>query len=263
MADQLSSRACIRVLLVLSCVMPAVGAALVWPVAARSSLLPFWLAPTLTILAGLAALATAGAAVLLSKEWQRTARRLDDVERARLDVEHMAFHDGLTGLLNRRALENELSRLAQVTASGGKPFALHVLDLDDLKGINDRYGHVAGDRVLAALADRLHRSVRDGDTVARIGGDEFVVLQPGATVETAATLARRLSAAVAEPLTVGGHVLTATVSVGTAFSDDDPCTTDLIQRADQSLYVQKARRRTRIRSVTRMAEALPAPHRGS
>lgn len=120
------------------------------------------------------------------------ARLTESVKRAHQSVAQMAITDPLTGLPNRRhfteCLEKELSR----KSADGLPFALLVLDLDGFKEINDRYGHDEGDRVLTLVAATLKGAVRESDTVARIGGDEFIVLLPGAPMEGAMAVAEHI-----------------------------------------------------------------------
>ena len=117
-------------------------------------------------------------------------------ERGRSALAHRATHDQLTGLINRQELHHRLTT-ALGHASGGGP-VVHFLDLNGFKPINDRYGHAAGDRVLAEVARRLRATVRATETVARLGGDEFVVLSP--TVAEAAGLTKRLRQAITEPI---------------------------------------------------------------
>jgi PAS domain S-box-containing protein len=94
-------------------------------------------------------------------------------------LKEMAFHDSLTGLANRSLLEEHIDRAIARARRSGELLAVHYIDLDGFKPVNDQYGHAAGDEVLCEVARRFNRCVRDGDVVARVGGDEFVVLQSG------------------------------------------------------------------------------------
>ena len=178
----------------------------------------------------------------VAAELRRHDRRFRVVEHARRRVEHEADHDPLTGLANRRRLLRELrARLAAARAEG-VAIAVHLLDLDGLKGINDRFGHAAGDEVLRRVAVALEESVRDTDLVGRLAGDEFVIVQADATAVCATALARRIAAAISRPIrVVDGSVIVASVSVGWALAGadgDTPAT--LLAVADRRLYADKA-----------------------
>src|SRR5678815_515307 len=114
------------------------------------------------------------------------------VGRILTDLRYRSRHDGLTGLLNRRAMEETLLAQMQRSRRTGEPFAVLMLDLDHFKTINDRHGHAAGDRALKHTAAALKAELREVDAVGRFGGEEFLVLMPGATVETALPVAERL-----------------------------------------------------------------------
>jgi diguanylate cyclase (GGDEF)-like protein len=162
---------------------------------------------------------------------------------ARRALEHRALHDPLTNLPNRELLLDRLTvalarRVRQDTAVG-----VIFIDLDDFKQINDAHGHVVGDEVLVSIAQRLQSEVRDGDTVARYGGDEFVVLcEDLVSEQTAGPLARRLEAAIAQPVTAGGRLLGVSASIGVVV-EGDPATEPeaLLARADAEMYRHKRR----------------------
>ena len=166
--------------------------------------------------------------------------------RSEARVRHMAMHDGLTGLYNRRAFveiaERELARARRAAS----PTAALMIDLDHFKRINDAHGHAAGDRVLAEFAARLRAAVRSADVPGRYGGEEFCVLLPGAGLEEACAAAERIRAAVcAQPL--GGLAQAVTVSVGVAGSPcSDRTLDDLLARADAALYQAKRNGRNRV-----------------
>lgn len=153
-------------------------------------------------------------------------------------LEGAARRDPLTGLANRRALFERLGE----GASG----ALLFCDLDHFKPVNDQYGHRAGDEVLRQVAQRIEAAVRATDTVARTGGDEFVVLAPGIDPEQAAALAQRIRAAVAEPTEVDGITLQVGVTIGVAHAAD-VLSEATLNGADQALMNAKARDRGTVR----------------
>ncbi len=161
-------------------------------------------------------------------------------QRQKLDA--LAFFDELTGLPNRRLLED---RLAQAIAHAQREktvFAVHFYDLDGFKAINDTYGHLRGDEVLRIIAHRIERVTRDVDTIARVGGDEFVVVQPDVNSRDDATiLARRLREAIAKPLVLEGCEHRVTASGGIAFFGNDGRDAHaLLAQADAALYRVKA-----------------------
>jgi diguanylate cyclase (GGDEF)-like protein len=160
-------------------------------------------------------------------------------EQVRAALAHRATHDQLTGLVNRQELHVRLAAaLRQPTGAGP---VVHFLDLNGFKPINDRYGHAAGDYVLAEVARRLRTAVRDTDTVARLGGDEFVVISEAAGDTTVIT--ERLRAAVTEPLRYQDQHLRVGVSIGHAAAADltDPTSDTLLAAADATMYREKDR----------------------
>ena len=161
-------------------------------------------------------------------------------------LRHMAMFDALTELYNRRAFlqlsERELAR----SQRAGVPTAALMLDLDRFKAVNDRYGHVAGDRVLAEFADRVRRAVRLADLPGRYGGEEFCVLLPGLGLEEARVIAERIRRAV-DVAPLGGLPGVTTVSIGVTACPDSACPIDsLLARADEALYAAKADGRNRV-----------------
>ena len=148
----------------------------------------------------------------------------------------LARQDHLTGLANRLALSEAFAR--EVKASGAETVAVHCLDLDRFKQVNDQYGHPTGDLLLKQVAERLHSITRSRDVVARLGGDEFVVLQTGAGREgDAERLARRIVRCLGEPYIIDGKRLSIGASVGFAVSAE--CGDDfaqLLECADRALY---------------------------
>jgi diguanylate cyclase (GGDEF)-like protein len=159
-------------------------------------------------------------------------------------LEWEATHDSLTGLTNRRAFVEGVHR----RVSEGDAGAVFYLDLDDFKAVNDRYGHLTGDRMLAAAGERLRASARPDDVVARLGGDEFAVFCPGLQDESAAEeRARRFIAALSDPITVDGVSAVVGASVGVALTDDCAPIDALLARADAELLVAKAEGKGRAR----------------
>lgn len=148
--------------------------------------------------------------------------------------------DPLTGLFNRNALEQRLAELdgAPCDAEGGRSHALLLCDLDHFKQVNDRLGHAAGDAVLQDVADAMRASLRAGDSIYRIGGEEILVVLPGASEEDAVGVAERLRQAVRRCRPGGVGV---TISIGAAVTKPSVVNTDdLVARADAALYSAKA-----------------------
>ncbi|MEM7341929.1 MAG: diguanylate cyclase [Actinomycetota bacterium] len=166
-----------------------------------------------------------------------------DRERLRAHLEHEAFHDSLTGLLNRRGLRHRIDDLLAQPGGEDEPLLVLYLDLDGFKAVNDRHGHEAGDRVLVAVAERLDEVVPVGSLVARMGGDEFMVVVSGAAEDAGARLGAEVKARIAEPVVDGARQLTVGASVGLA--SGAPGATgfeQLIRGADSAAYYAKANR---------------------
>jgi diguanylate cyclase (GGDEF)-like protein/PAS domain S-box-containing protein len=172
--------------------------------------------------------------------WVATHEDVTEERRIQARIAHMAGHDSLTDLPNRVLLGDKLEA-ALVHANRGAMLALHFMDLDDFKGINDTLGHSVGDRLLQALAQRLRGSVRETDTVGRLGGDEFAIIQAGIEgPDEAAVLARRLIETLEEPFELDGHQVEVQMSIGIALAPSDGGTADqLLRNADLALYRAK------------------------
>jgi len=181
-----------------------------------------------------------GTDVTAARSW--TEERVAAEERLR----HMADHDALTGLFNRRRFEEELERHIAHGARYGMGGALLMLDLDDFKQINDGHGHRAGDRVLTAVAAVLRNRLRASDVVARFGGDEFAVLIPVGGALEAEELAELLAAAVHRDVPTPSGPLSA--SVGIALLEQSSTSDEILSRADDAMYAEKRNGR-RLRSV--------------
>jgi diguanylate cyclase (GGDEF)-like protein len=172
------------------------------------------------------------------------------LENARLHrmVERQALVDGLTGLANRRHLDQELaSDLARAERAGGS-VALILADLDDFKAVNDRYGHACGDVVLREFATLMHEVVREGDTAGRWGGEEFALLLPDTDVEGAGRVAERLRRALETQVILSpeGQPLRVTVSLGVAGYPEAGGRTELVEAADEALYRAKRAGKNRV-----------------
>jgi diguanylate cyclase (GGDEF)-like protein len=192
---------------------------------------------------------------LLSEvNWQQRLRTLQGA-RSALDFERLqrtsqiatqaAREDPLTGLGNRRALEEALAALAQDPAVGTQQHSLVLIDLDEFKSVNDRYGHLAGDEVLRAVGRALRASARNTDLLIRLGGDEFVVLAAGATKAEGAALAARIHQAIdATDWEALGHRLHVHASIGLGATSGPTLVRDLLGAADASMYAEKRRHPT-------------------
>ncbi len=153
-------------------------------------------------------------------------------------------HDGLTGLLNRKRFLDRLGHAQACVSQRGGGLAVLFVDVDDFKTINDGLGHDTGNEVLIAVAARLREAVGADDTVARVGGDEFAALVGGvATRADAAAIAERVVAAFAQPVSAGGHMVSASVSVGAVLSTPGEPRELLLRNADLAMYVAKRRRK--------------------
>jgi diguanylate cyclase (GGDEF)-like protein len=161
---------------------------------------------------------------------------------AKHDLARLARSDALTGLPNRLLLREAFQPSVKSSATTGRPLAIHYLDLDGFKAINDSYGHPAGDAVLREVAKRLNQTVRAGDTVSRLGGDEFLIIQVGVEHwSEAEMLARRTIKNLSAPYVVEGQEMRISVSVGIAMSPEFGTDLErLIACADAAQYKSKS-----------------------
>jgi len=166
----------------------------------------------------------------------------EEVRKANSTLEILALHDPLTGLANRRLLTDRISASMANARRNGQAMAVLCLDLDGFKQVNDTLGHDAGDTLLQLIAGLLGAEVRQEDTAARVGGDEFVVaLWNAGSPRDVETVASKLIEAVARPHRIGSHVVKVTTSVGVAvFPEHGVDAATLLKSADDALYAAKS-----------------------
>lgn len=182
---------------------------------------------------------------LLNQELeQRVIDRTTQLQDANKQLEFQALHDALTRLPNRVLFHDRLNNVLLAAYRSKEPFAVVGLDLDLFKEINDTLGHQAGDRVLQHVADACVRVLRDSDTVARMGGDEFALLLPKVTdIESALRVCERVLAAIKMPLKIGERTVEVNASLGVAlFPTDGEEIADLISRSDTAMYEAKQKK---------------------
>ena len=200
-----------------------------------------WMSAAIRIPAGESGTATAVVSAL---------RDVQDEVQAQQRLSYLASHDDMTGLVNRAELLRRLSLVLRAAprmdAGATSQFALLFCDLDNLKGINDQYGHAAGDQVIIELAARIRSQVGGNDVVARIGGDEFVVLLPEVhDPDAAQQVAAAIQDVVTEPVTLAGAEIGFSLSIGLAHSQPGDTPDQLLARADRLLYSAKQAGRNR------------------
>lgn len=173
-------------------------------------------------------------------------------EQQRVQLQILARHDPLTGAANRRSMEEELLLAVEMSRRERRPCGLAILDLDHFKRVNDRHGHAAGDQVLIDFVDLVRTGTRKGDRLFRYGGEEFVLLLPGADSPALRTILDNLRSRIGQSLTSHGEVIT--VSIGAATLQADEHWESWLSRADAALY--QAKHDGRNRSV--IADGNPA-----
>ena len=181
--------------------------------------------------------------------WVATFEDITEWQKAQAQISYLAHHDALTGLANRTQLVKKLEKVLAVLPLKGGSVAVHFIDLDRFKKVNDTLGHDGGDFLLKTAAERLRSVTRVDDVVARLGGDEFVVVQTGvSSKDQAEDLASRLTSAVTAPMKFKEQSIIATVSVGVALAPEDGNDPErLLKSADLALYKAKADGRNCIR----------------
>ncbi len=198
-----------------------------------------------------------GSAMEIGGKTELMSLVMDVTERTRSEREvqalqerlrEQATHDALTGLYNRRYLEESLGRELILAARNGHPVSVIMGDLDNFKAINDRYGHQGGDEILRAFGDLLKRQVRGSDIYCRYGGEEFLLVLPQMSEENAAERAEQLRAALAAaPVSYGASLIAVTASFGVAtFPQDGRTGDEVMAAADKALYAAKAAGRNRV-----------------
>jgi diguanylate cyclase (GGDEF)-like protein len=174
---------------------------------------------------------------------RRVTDRTAELSIATQELSRQALHDELTGLPNRALFWEHLSHRLELADRRKTGFAVLFLDVDDFKAVNDTLGHAAGDQLLTDVASRLRSSLRSGDTAARVGGDEFVVLVDRVvTKEAALVVAERLNEALRAPYDIGPDRRIATTSIGVAVGPSKLMTADdVVAAADAAMYDAKRR----------------------
>ncbi len=179
-------------------------------------------------------------------------------------IQHLADHDALTGLLNRRLLEDRVRQAIGMARRQDKVAALMLIDLDGFKQINDRFGHLTGDFVLRIVAKRMKECVRETDTVARLGGDEFVVLLTGQrSPEDSAAVAEKILASLTAPIAGGGREFRIGASIGISVYPRDGLSPDaLLRHADAAMYRVKEAGKNRYQFYSDAGESRAAEPQG-
>ena len=199
------------------------------------------------------------------EEWLWIFADITRLRKSQENSEYLSLHDDLTGLPNRRLLNDRLVQAISQARRTHRPLMLCYLDLDGFKPVNDRWGHAAGDRLLQQVATRLLGCVRTNDTVCRLGGDEFVLMLTDMDdVDEHEAVIGRVLAELARPFSIGADqhaIVTASIGIAT-FPDDADEAEPLLQRADEAMYQAKARGRNCTQRYQRMSQALfPTPDR--
>jgi diguanylate cyclase (GGDEF)-like protein/PAS domain S-box-containing protein len=178
---------------------------------------------------------------------------ITEFRKATAEIERLAYHDPLTGLPNRLLLTDRL-RQALVSSARGRAGALLLIDLDNFKSLNDTLGHDIGDMLLQQVSRHLGSCIREGDTVARMGGDEFLVMlldlseKPIEAAAQAESIGEKILAAINQPYQLGTHVYRCSASIGvTLFSDNSKATDELMKQADIAMYQAKKAGRNALR----------------
>ncbi|MEJ5228664.1 MAG: sensor domain-containing diguanylate cyclase [Pseudothermotoga sp.] len=167
----------------------------------------------------------------------------EELKEQREKLEHLSYHDPLTGLPNRRLLEEHAERLFALAQREEKSICLVFVDLYKFKEVNDTFGHSVGDQVLKMIAQRIQRLTRKNDSVARLGGDEFVFLLYDSDAEDSAAFARRLLSIIREPIVVQNISFSISANMGMAFFPTDGNSFEtLLRNADMALYIAKRKR---------------------
>jgi diguanylate cyclase (GGDEF)-like protein len=179
-------------------------------------------------------------ALVMRVSYRESAKSYREQAQLNQALEHQALFDGLTDLPNRGQFHDRLQRSLDGSRVGDAGFALMVVDLDDFKNVNDTLGHVVGDLLLQEVARRLLGVLRPQDMVARVGGDEFVVILAGEQEESSRAVARRLLEALGVSVLLDGHQVRVTASIGIAVCPTHGTTADpLLRHGDLAMYAAK------------------------
>ncbi len=183
---------------------------------------------------------------------RKVAERTAELEEAKARAQHLADHDALTSLPNRRLLEDRLTQALALSSRNRKSSAVMFVDIDRFKTINDSLGHAVGDALLKEVAGRLVNQLREGDTICRIGGDEFVIVLPEVKRSSdVAHVAQKVIEQLSQPVTVEERELVVTCSIGIAvYPDDGRDAETLIRSADAAMYHAKERGRANYQFFT-------------
>ena len=185
----------------------------------------------------------------LAQEMARTENALQELKRTNLKLEHLAATDPLTGAANRRQFIGMVEAEIERAKRGGAPFSLLALDLDHFKAINDSYGHQVGDEILRGFVQRCLDAIRPYDGVARVGGEEFMVLLPQVVLNVGQSVGERIREAIANGVFGGqsGNAVALTVSIGVSqFGRDGDTIDEILRAADDRLYRAKHLGRNRV-----------------
>jgi diguanylate cyclase (GGDEF)-like protein len=175
---------------------------------------------------------------LKEERWDEAAQ--ERLQREVTELRELAMQDPLTQLPNRRALLDALQAATETYGPGCPQHAVFLLDLNDFKNVNDRYGHAVGDRVLQVVVERFRRVTRPSDLLARLGGDEFAVLSCDIDKRAAQAIGERFAAVLTNDIAAEGHLHRVGVSIGAALFPADGTTRDTILRnADLAMYRAK------------------------
>jgi diguanylate cyclase (GGDEF)-like protein len=170
-----------------------------------------------------------------------TSRDVTEHRRHTDHVNYLAHHDHLTGLANRTLLHESLRQAIFRAQSHGQRVAVFLIDVDYFKQINDSFGHADGDVLLATVGQRLLSSVRESDTVARMGGDEFVIVMPECrSMQDVERCGEQMIRSASEPIEISGRKISLSLSIGVSIFPEDGCTTEeLLRNADAAMYTVK------------------------
>jgi diguanylate cyclase (GGDEF)-like protein len=185
----------------------------------------------------------------LGEAMERTENALQELKRTNLKLEHLAATDSLTGAANRRQFIEMVDAEIERAKRGGAPFSLLALDLDHFKAINDSYGHQVGDEILRGFVQKSLDAIRPYDGIARVGGEEFMVLLPQVVLAVGQSVAERIREAIANAAFGGpsGKNISLTVSIGVSqFGHDGDTIDEILRAADERLYRAKHLGRNRV-----------------